>query len=123
TQKKILIIVESIDIDNSSGAKGRVSLIKNLQRAGFEIKVLHYSKKEIHLDNLKCIQIAERKMTGWFLLSRIERHLRLTFKIDIHKPLEKIFGFSFTLFNDRKSIVSTLQELNNYEPDLVLTLS
>lgn len=120
---KILIISESIDVEDSSGTKGRVALIKNLHKIGYNIVVYHYTRKEIQLSGIPCFAIKEKRWTGLFLLSRLERYLRSIFKIELNKPLEKIFGFSFTLFNDRNSIVSAIQNINNFEPDLIFTLS
>jgi hypothetical protein len=120
---KILIISESIDVEDSSGTKGRVALIKNLHKIGYNVVVYHYTRKEIQLSGIPCVAIKEKRWTGLFLLSRIERYLRYIFKIELNKPLEKIFGFSFTLFNDRNSIVSAIKNINNFEPDLIFTLS
>ena len=39
--KRILVVVESIDVDDSSGSKANVALIKNLAKAGFELQVYH----------------------------------------------------------------------------------
>ena len=119
----ILIISESIDVEDSSGTKGRVALIKNLKRIGYNIVVYHYTRKEIQLSGIPCFAIKEKRWTALFLLSRIERYLRYLFKIKLNKPLEKIFGFSFTLFNDRNSIVSAIRNIDDFNPDLIFTLS
>ncbi|MGY5850398.1 UDP-glycosyltransferase [Salegentibacter sp. F14] len=120
---KILVISESIDTEDSSGTKGRVALIHNLKKIGCDLKVLHYTRKEIQLKNIPTIAIKENRKSLYFLLSRIERHLRKTLKIDIHKFLENIFGFSFTLYNDRDSIIKEIKKEKNYKPDFILTLS
>ncbi|WP_245693418.1 glycosyltransferase family protein [Salinimicrobium catena] len=115
--------MESINVDDSSGAKGRVALIKNLQRAGYELVVYHYSQKDIHLEGIRCIAIRENRKSLMFFLSRLERQLRHKLNVDLHKPLEERFGFSFTLFNDRNSILDTLRSSKEFNPDLILTLS
>ena len=122
-KKKILIVAESIDVEDSSGTKGRVALIQNLHNIGYELKVLHYTRKEVRISGVDCVAIKENRRSFLFFLSRLERQLRLGLKMDLHKPLEKIFGFSFTLFNDRNSIVAALQKMKDFEPDLILTLS
>ncbi|WP_300438542.1 UDP-glycosyltransferase [Christiangramia sp.] len=119
---KILIVVESIDVENSSGSKANVALIRNLHNAGYDIKVYHYSRKEIQLDKIKCISIKERRRNLTFLISRIERYTRKYLGLNSNKYIENKFGFSFTLFNDRNSIVSELRR-DNYNADLVLSLS
>lgn len=122
-QKKILIVVESIDVEDSSGSKANVALIHNLHQGGFELLIYHYTRKEIQLPGIVCIAIKEKRWSYLFFLSRMERYIRYIFKISLSKPLEKIFGFSFTLFNDRNSIITALRKIDNFNPDLVLTLS
>lgn len=121
--KKFLIVVESIDVDDSSGSKANVALIKNLKKAGFQLQVYHYTRKNIQLENIPCLAIKENRRSLLFILSRLERQIRYKLKVHLNKPLEKIFGFSFTLFNDRNSIDSSLKEIQIKEYDLVLTLS
>lgn len=122
-KKRILIVAESIEEEDSSGTKGRVALIKNLNSLGFEIRVLHYSLKEIQLEGIECIAIKENRKSFYFLLSRLERQIRYKLKVHLSGPLEKIFGFSFTLFNDRNSIISAIKQNIDFKPDLVITLS
>lgn len=123
TQKKILVVVESIDVEDSSGSKANVALIQNLHKAGFDLLVYHYTRKEIKLQGIPCVEIKENRLNGLFFLSRIERYTRSFLKLSFSKPLEKVFGFSFTLFNDRNSIVAALKAIRSFKPDLVLTLS
>jgi len=122
-QLNILIIAETINFQDGSGAKGRVALIKNLKKAGYNLKVLHYSRKEIYLKGINCISIKEDRMSILFLLSRLERLVRFYFKIHLSKQLENKFGFSFTLFNDRNSIAKALFKEDDFKPDWVFTLS
>jgi len=122
-QKKILVVAESIDVEDSSGTKGRVALMKNLHKSGFDVRVYHYTRKEIQLPGITCVAIKEKRWSALFFLSRLERYIRYFFKISLSKPLEKAFGFSFTLFNDRNSIIAALRKIKDFNPDLVLTLS
>ena len=122
-KKKILVVAESIDVEDSSGTKGRVALIKNLHKIGFDVRVYHYTRKEIQLPGISCMAIKEKRWSALFFLSRLERYIRFLFKISLSKPLEKVFGFSFTLFNDRNSIITALRKIEDFKPDLVLTLS
>lgn len=123
SRKKILVVVESIDVDDSSGSKANISFIKNLHKAGFELQVYHYTRKNIQLGKIPCHSIKEKRRSFLFFLSRIERYLRNWWNIKLYKPIEQIFGFSFTLFNDRDSIIAGLNNIKNFEPDIVLTLS
>src|SRR5690606_4367883 len=120
---KLLVVVDSIDVNDSSGSKGRVALIKNLKKAGYEIKVYHYTRKDIQLPGIPCHSIKENRRSLLFILSRSERYLRYWFNIKMNNTIEKILGFPFTLFNDRNSIASDLKSVIEFEPDLVLTLS
>lgn len=120
---KILVVAESLDVEDSSGTKGRVALIQNLQKAGFDLKVLHYTPKDINLEGIACKRIPENRRSIIFFLSRLQMRLRKKVKWNINKPLESFFGFSLNLLNDRNSIIRALIKLDNYEPDLVLTLS
>lgn len=116
-------MAESINVEDSSGSKANVALIRNLQLAGYKIKVYHYTRKEIELEGIECINIPEKRWTLLFFLSRAERYIRNLFKIRLHAFIERFFGFSFTLLNDRNSIVRALKKIPNFEPDLVVTLS
>ncbi|MDT0648861.1 UDP-glycosyltransferase [Autumnicola edwardsiae] len=123
SQKKILIVAESINVEDSSGSKANVALILNLKDAGFEVLVYHYTRKEIQLPGIRCVAIKEKKFNPLFLLSRLQRKLQHKLKVNLAKYLEPVFGFSFTFFNDVKSIASALRKEKTFEPDIVLTLS
>ncbi len=120
---KILVIVDSINMNDSSGSKANVALIQNLAACGFEVRVLHYTQKEISLTGITCIAISEKKWNFLYLLSRTERLFTRLTKISVNASLENWFGFSFTFFNDSNSIASTIKQQKGFQPDLVLTLS
>lgn len=120
---KILVVVDSINVNDSSGSKANVALITNLNQAGFSLHVYHYTQKEIHLPNIECIAIPEKKWNGMYILSRMERLFSRWTGINLNPFLEKFFGFSFTFFNDTSSIVKALRKVSDFEPDLVITLS
>ncbi|WP_373056905.1 UDP-glycosyltransferase [Zunongwangia sp. H14] len=121
--EKILVIAESINVEDSSGSKANVALIKNLHQAGFELMVYHYTRQEIKLTDIPCFAIKENRRSLNFFLSRIERRLRKDLKIDLHCLLENLFGFSFTLLNDRDSIAESIREIEGFIPHYILTLS
>ena len=120
--KKILIVVDSINIEDSSGSKANVALIHNLVEAGFEILVYHYTLKSIQLEGINCFAISEIKYSPLYFLSRLQRVLSRRFNLNFAPFLEKFFGFSFTFFNDTNSIAKALKKCD-FNPDLVLTLS
>ena len=119
---KILVVVESINIEDSSGSKANVALIHNLVEAGFEVLVYHYTLKNIQLTGVNCFAIPEIKYSPLYFISRIQRVLSRSFNVNMAPFLEKIFGFSFTFFNDTNSIKKALKKIS-FQPDLVLTLS
>jgi len=120
---RILIISESINVEDSSASKGRVALIHNLKKAGFELKVLHYSHKEIKLDGINCELIKENKSSILFLLSRSVRIFQRLTKFYINHKIEKLFGFSFTHTNDTNTIAKSIRKNQDFNPHLILTLS
>jgi hypothetical protein len=119
---KILVIVDSINIEDSSGSKANVALINNLVEAGFEVLVYHYTLKNIQLQGVSCYAIPEIKHSPLYFLSRIQRVIQRNSTINLAPFLERLFGFSFTFFNDTKSILKALKKIT-FKPDLVLTLS
>jgi hypothetical protein len=121
--KKILVVVDSIDVNDSSGSKANVALIENLHAIGYTLKVVHYTLIDIQLAGITCIPIKEQKFSINYLLSRTQRVFTRLTKININPFLERIFGFSFTFFNDVKSIEIAIKKELSFQPDLVLTLS
>ncbi len=122
SKRKILVVVDSIDIDDSSGSKANVALIQNLHAIGYTITVLHYTRKEIQLEHIACYSIPEKKWNLLYLLSRTQRLFTRYTKLNINHFIESLIGFSFTFFNDTNSIIKELKK-ENFKPDLVLTLS
>lgn len=119
----ILVVVESLDINDSSATKGRVALINNLHASGFNLKVYHYTRKDIQLKGIDCVPIPEKKCNFWYFLSRSQRIFTRITKLNINPFIEKLFGFSFTFFNDVNSIKTALKKENEFQPTWVLTLS
>lgn len=119
---KILVVVDSIDVEDSSGSKANVAIIHNLVEAGFEVLVYHYTLRNIQLQGAYCYTIPEIKYSPLYLLSRFQRVLQRNTSINAAPLLEQLFGFSFTFFNDTNSITRALKKID-FEPDLVLTLS
>lgn len=120
--KKIVVVVDSINIEDSSGSKANVALIQNLAEAGFEVLAYHYTLQNIQLKGVQCYAIPEIKYSPLYFLSRLQRVLARKLDWNLMPFLEKRFGFSFTFFNDTNSIVKALKKLK-FQPDLVMTLS
>ena len=60
---KILIIADTLDVNKSSGAKASMALVHSLQKCGYEIKVLHYSRKHLAIKDVVVEAIKENKIT------------------------------------------------------------
>lgn len=112
------MVVDSINVDDSSGSKANVALITNLAKAGFEVKVYHYTQGNIELPGVTCVSISEKKWNVMFVLSRMQRIFTRITGIHLHRFLEEVFGFSFTFFNDTKSIVSVLKKEVSFKSDI-----
>lgn len=121
--KKILIVVDSIDVNDSSGAKVNFALIKNLHREGFELKVLHYSNKIIGINGISVQLIPENRKSLLFLIGRFFRLFDRIFKSKTGRFFESIFGFSLIYFNDIASYKKVLSKENILNYDLIVTLS
>ena len=119
---KILVVAESINIEDSSGSKANVAFIHNLVKADFEVLVYHYTLRDIKLKNVNTYAIPEIKISVNYFLSRLQRIISRKFKINFAPFLERLFGFSFTFFNDTSSIKKALEK-SKFEPDLIVTLS
>lgn len=118
-----MVVAESLDPDSSSGGKANLALINNMVSAGFKVKVFHYTRKEIKIKGAESVSVPENRQSVLFLLSRTERYFRQYFKISLNPKIEKKTGFSFTLKNDRNSIISALKKEKEFQSDWVLTLS
>ena len=121
--KKIIVVVDSIDVNDSSGSKANVALINNLVHLDYHVLVYHYTRKPIEIQNATCITIKEKKDNWLYVLSRMQRVIQRVLKINLAKYLEPLFGFSFTFYNDVNSIKAELKKLDASKTDLVLTLS
>lgn len=120
---KILVISESINVEDSSGSKVNVALITNLKEAGYQLRVLHFSHKDIQLEGIECLLIKINKFSLLFILSRLVLAFQRLTKIYINRDIERFIGFSFAHTNDTLAIKKSIKKNLNYNPDLVLTLS
>ncbi len=121
--KKILIVVDSIDINDSSGSKANLGIIKSLYSLNYNLKVYHYTRKKIEIPSINCFTIPEKKWNMKYFLSRSQRLFTRITKVNINPFFEGLFGFSFTFFNDVDSIVKSLNKEKEFKPDLIITLS
>jgi hypothetical protein len=119
---KILVVVDSIDVEDSSGSKANVALINNLAKAGYDVLVYHYTRKNIQLSGVCCFSIPEIKYSLLYFMSRAQRIIQRHTSFNLAPFFEKLFGFSFTFFNDCRSIVKSLKK-QTFQADFIITLS
>jgi len=118
-----VVVVESLDANENSGAKANLALIKNLQKAGFNLKVFHYTRKQVEIEHISTYSIAEQKLNLIYFFSKLLTALQRVTGIRINKIVEEKTGFSLAWFNDSKSIAKALEKQVDFNPDYVLTLS
>lgn len=99
--KRILVIAESINIDDSSGSKANVALIRSLNHAGCELFILHYTRIDIQLDGLECRSIPENRSSLIFFLvgfnERFNIGLAGTWQNNSNRNLALVLLFSMML--------------------------
>jgi hypothetical protein len=120
--KKILVVTDSINIEDSSGSKANVAIIKNLVATGFQVLVYHYTRKNIEIAGTTCFSIPEIRTSFLFFISRLQRYFTIYTKKNINPFIEGKLGFSLVFLNDSKSITKALKKCD-FNPDLILTLS
>ena len=122
--KRIIVIIDSIDVNDSSGAKANVGFVNSLQSSGNVVYILHYSNSEIYLNGITTYRIKEKRSSVLFLFSRIQRVFQRVTNFNINKYIENYLGFSLTYLNDVNSIKSALAVLlKEKKVDLIITLS
>ncbi|MEH6659129.1 UDP-glycosyltransferase [Leeuwenhoekiella marinoflava] len=123
TTINILVVTDSINPEDSSGSKANVAFIKSLVASGYMVFVIHYTHIEIQIKGAKCTLAKERRTNLLYVLGGIQRIAQRNLGVNWSVFLENCFGFSFTFYNDIKSIVNKIKSLNVHDFDLVITLS
>lgn len=119
--KHILALVESLDVNDSSGTKGRVALLQNMVAAGFQVTALHYTQKEISLSGIKTLTVPEGK-SRYYFLSRIQRYVYKWFGINVGDRYEKCSGFSFNWKGAETAFAKALKGHSPADYDMIWTL-
>jgi len=121
--KKLLVVTDSINPEDSSGSKANVAFIKSLVASGYEVTVIHYTQRKIQIERATCLLAKQRKNNLFYILGGIQRTVQRNLGVNWSVFLENSFGFSFAFFNDSKSIIQRIKSLNIKDFDLVITLS
>lgn len=120
--KNVLVVVDSINQEDSSGSKCNVALIINLVRAGYNVKVYHHSRKNILIDGAECVEIKVDKLNWVYIFGGFLRFLTKKFNIITTPFIEKKIGFSPAFLSDVHDFEKALKK-DTFNPDLVITLS
>ena len=120
---RILIVADTLDVDASSGAKTSLALVESLLTCSYDLKILHYSRKEIQIKKAKTVAIKEKKTSIYYILSKTQLVLKRTLGISLNKITETRRGFSYTHTYDVASIKDAISKENPDRYDWVLALS
>ncbi len=120
--KRILVVVDSINQEDSSGSKCNVALIINLVKAGYQVKVYHHSRKNISIEGAECIMVSTNTFNLVYIIGGFLRFLTRKFNIVTTPFIEKRIGFSPAFLSDVYDFTKALKK-ETFHPDLVITLS
>jgi hypothetical protein len=120
--KNILVVVDSINQEDSSGSKCNVALIINLVKAGYNVKVYHRSKEKILIEGTECIKVSTDKFNFIYIVGGFLRFLTRKFNLITTPFIEKRIGFSPAFLSDVHDFTKVLKK-DTFNPDLVITLS
>ena len=120
--KKILILIESINLNDSSGIKGRLSLIKNLAQLGHNLKVYHLDTSNPIIDGVETLALSRNKTSAFYWLARLKT-LFSKGGLNFNRYVEERYGFSFSHYEDVGRFKKALSQENQDHYDIVFTLS
>ncbi len=121
---KLLIVADTLDVNASSGAKGRLAFINSLVQSGYHCTVYHYSRIPVLINGVKkCVEIPEAKASLYYWLAKTQVLLQRVLKTNFNHWIEHKRGFSFTHTYDWKSIQKAIKHENPQDYDAILALS
>ena len=118
----VLILIESMDPNDSSGMKGRLALINNLIKIGHQVKVIHLDENYANDVGFETKVLRRSKSSVYFWLTKLNTFAN-KFSIKLNKWIEPQFGFSFSHFEDVDRFKKALTKENRDNYDIVFTLS
>ncbi len=123
TSLRILVVADTLDVDASSGAKTSLALVESLLACGYDLKILHYSRKEIQIKKATTVAIKEKKTSLYYVLSKAQLLIKRIFGIALQPKTEARRGFSYAHTYDVASIKEAISKENPDQYDWVLALS
>ncbi|NEV93942.1 glycosyltransferase family 4 protein [Psychroflexus sp. YR1-1] len=120
--KKILVLTESIEVNDSSGSKANVALIKNLIKLKHSLKVYHLDRSRSKIEGVETFAIKRYKTSFYYWLVRFNT-LFSKHGLNFNAFIEKKYGFSFSHFEDVERFKKALAKEDPEKYDIVFTLS
>ena len=120
---KILIVADTLDVNGSSGGKASMALVKGFIEEGYQVTVLHYSRKEIAITGADVISIKEYKNSLVYVLAKLQMLFQRVTGRNINQWIEERRGFSFTHTYDVISIKKTLKRQIPSAYNVIIALS
>jgi hypothetical protein len=120
--KNILIVTDTVDVNDGSGAKANMAIIENLVACGYSIHVVHNTIGSYTSNGFSEQKIRIRKWSLLYLLATAVRLIYRYSKKDLNKQLEPILGFSFEFFSTCAAYTRSIQS-HHQNFDLIITLS
>ena len=120
--KKILILLDSIDPNDSSGVKGRLALINNLVKIGHQVKIIHLDENYTNDVSFQAEVSGRSFLSSYLWLTKLNTFVK-KLNIKLNKWVEPQFGFSFSHYEDVARFKKALTRENPDHYDIVFTLS
>ena len=118
----ILILIESMNPNDSSGIKGRLALINNLIKIGYQVKVIHLDENYTNDESFEAEVVGRFPTSIYFWLSKLNTFAK-SLNIKLNKWVEPQFGFSFSHYEDVDRFKKALVRETPDHYDIVFTLS
>lgn len=120
--QKILIVADTLST-KSSGGKASSALVQGFIEQGYDVKVLHYTRKKIASGNVTMVVINERKKSFSYIKAKIQIVFQRCTGLNINKWVERRNGFSYTHDYDVKSIKTAIKNESPEQYDYIVALS
>lgn len=120
--KRILVLTESIKVNDSSGAQANVALIRNLVKLKHSLKVYHLDNFNPKIERVETTAIKRYNISLYYWLARFKT-LFSKLGLNFNPFVEKTYGFSFSHFEDVERFKKALAKEIPEKYDMVLTLS
>lgn len=116
------MLTESIEVNDSSGAKANVALIKNLSKLKHSLKVYHLDRSNFEIEKVQNLAIKRYRTSIFYWLARFKTFFSKR-GFNFNTLIEETYGFSFSHFEDVERFKKALAKEIPEDYDIILTLS